>query len=119
MTQPAAPPPLPCPACGCQDVEILTWPDPDAGWFAPSPQARCRHCGRRFGWSAEGPDEPPPAPPPRPAQHLRIACPQCGQRKSRVTKTEHLRRADGTTWAILRRMQCRACGHNYKWTEAQ
>jgi hypothetical protein len=116
----AAPPPLICPSCGCNDAEILSWPDPDGGWFHPGGTAQCRHCGRQFHWRLDsGPDEKPPEPPPRVAQHLRIACPQCGQRKSRVTKTENLKREDGTVWAILRRYTCKVCRHNFKWTENQ
>jgi DNA-directed RNA polymerase subunit RPC12/RpoP len=44
-----------CPACGCRDVEIITWPTiPNGrplGWFerqGAGGEAECRYCGAVF-----------------------------------------------------------------------
>lgn len=37
-----------CPRCGCRDSKVLQVPR-DGSWFA-SGQARCNHCGTRFGF---------------------------------------------------------------------
>lgn len=111
----------PCPRCGCQDSEILQWPNNGESWYATG-RARCRHCGTRFAFrpartQPRPTDEVSPVtspeiahqePPPLSTRPIRVVsdptlCPQCGG-KAKVASTR----------PGYRRMKCSACGHAFK-----
>jgi hypothetical protein len=111
----------PCPACGCQDSEILQWPNDGVSWYATG-RAKCRHCGTRFAFrparakSLQSDDEPAPTspptidhqePPPLNTRPLNLAadptvCPECGG-KSPAKSTQGRKQY----------RKCSGCGHKF------